>query len=174
MAAGSAPDPDFDAIRRAWAAQSDRDEEAFRAALHPAIEAVPFGAQIADRSYRGPDRVMHWWRTELMANWEFYESIPEDFRRVGERILVTGRVHARGRQSGVELDTTAAWVMEVRDGQIAYWQTYTDAALAGARSKGVHDEQRSWVASSGSPPGASGSPWPAWALHPGAGRHRPS
>jgi len=130
MATRRAPDPDFEVIRRAWAAQSDRDEEAFRAALHPTVEAVPFGAEIADRSYRGPDRVMHWWRTEVVANWELYESIPEDFRRVGGRILVTGRWHARGRQSGVELDMPAAWIMEVRDGRISYWQTYTDAGRA--------------------------------------------
>jgi ketosteroid isomerase-like protein len=30
----------------------------------------------------------------------------------------------------VELDSPAAWIMEVRDGQIAYWETYTDAARA--------------------------------------------
>jgi len=130
MATGSAPDPDFEVISRAWAAQSERNEEDFRAALHPAIEAVPLGAEIADRSYQGPDRVMHWWRTELLANWEVYETIPEHFRRVGSRTLVTGRWHARGRQSGVELDSPAAWIMEVRNGQIAYWETYTDAARA--------------------------------------------
>ncbi|HEY7150781.1 MAG TPA: nuclear transport factor 2 family protein [Solirubrobacterales bacterium] len=136
MVAGSTPDPDFDVIRRAWLALSEHDEEAFQARLHQEIEAVPFGAQIADGSYRGPDRVMHWWRTEMMANWEFYAPIPEGFRRVGERILVTGRVHARGRQSGVELDMPTAWVMEVRDGRIAYWKTYTDAARAERETQG--------------------------------------
>jgi ketosteroid isomerase-like protein len=126
----SEPDGDFEVIRRAWLALGERDEEAFRVMLHPEIEAVPFGAQIADGSYRGPARVMHWWRTEMMGNWEFYDPIPEDFRRVGGRILVTGRVHARGRQSGVELDMPTAWIMQVRDGRIAFWQTYTDAARA--------------------------------------------
>ena len=126
----SEPDSDIDVIRRAWAAQSARDEEAFRAALHPAIEAVPFGAEIADKSYRGPERVMHWWRAELLADWDVYETLPERFRRVGARILVTGRWHARGRQSGVELDMPATWIIEVRDGQIVYWRTYTDAARA--------------------------------------------
>jgi ketosteroid isomerase-like protein len=123
-------DADFDLIRRAWAAQSRRDESGFRGALHPAIEAVPFGAEIADRSYRGRDRVMHWWHEELYADWEVYETIPEHFRRVGARILVSGRWHARGRQSGVELNMPAAWIIEVRDGLIAYWQTFTDPAEA--------------------------------------------
>ena len=109
MATGSAPDPDFEVIRRAWAAQSERNEERiFRAALHPAIEAVPLGAEIADRSYQGPDRVMHWWRTRAARELGGVRDDPEHFRRVGARILVTGRWHARGRQSGVELDSPAA------------------------------------------------------------------
>ncbi len=124
------PDPDFEVIRRAWAAQSDRDEVAFRAAFHPEIEVVPFGAEIAGKSYRGADEVIRWWRTELIANWDIYETIPERFRYVGGRILVTGIWHARGKQSGVELRTPAAWIIEVRDGQIASWRTYTDPARA--------------------------------------------
>jgi ketosteroid isomerase-like protein len=124
------PDADFEVIRRAWAAQSQRDEAGFLRELHPSIEIVPFGAEIAGASHRGRNQVMRWWRTELLANWEIYETIPEGFRRVGERILVTGRWHARGRQSGVELDTPAAWIMEVRDGRIAFWRTYTDPEQA--------------------------------------------
>ncbi len=123
-------DLDFEVIRRAWAAQSRRDETGFRAELDPAIEIVPFGAEIARGSHQGPDQVIQWWHAELLANWEIYETIPEQFRRVGRRILVTGRLHARGKQSGVELDRPAAWIMEVRDGKIAFWRTYTDPAEA--------------------------------------------
>jgi ketosteroid isomerase-like protein len=30
----------------------------------------------------------------------------------------------------VELDIAATWVIEVRDGKIVYWQTYTDHGQA--------------------------------------------
>ena len=56
--------------------------------------------------------------------------LPEKFERVGDRLLVTGRWNARGKESGVDLDVPASWVVEVRDGRIAYWQTYTDHAEA--------------------------------------------
>jgi hypothetical protein len=74
-------------IRRAWAAQSREDEDAFRAELHPKIEVVPFGAEIAGKSYRGPDEVIRWWRTEVLANWDVYQTIPEHLpgRRCGFR-----------------------------------------------------------------------------------------
>jgi ketosteroid isomerase-like protein len=130
MDTGSVPDADFEVIRRAWAAQSRDDEDAFRAELHPHIEVVPFGADIAGKSHRGPDQVIHWWHAEVLANWDLYRTIPEHFRRVGERILVTGHWHARGKRSGVELTTPAAWIMEIRDGKIASWRTYTDHASA--------------------------------------------
>jgi len=119
-------DADFEVIRRAWAASSRFDEEGLRRELHPEIETVPFGAAMEGKSYRGPDEVWHWMRDEIMPSWEVFEVLPEEFRRVGERILVTGRWHARGKASGVELDISATWVIEVRDGKITYWRTYTD------------------------------------------------
>lgn len=124
------PDADFEVIRRAWAAQSREDEGAFRAELHPHIEVVPFGAEIAGKSYRGRDQVISWWHAEVLPNWDVYETIPEHFRRVGGRILVTGRWRARGKRSGVELEVPAAWIIEVREGKIASWRTYTDHASA--------------------------------------------
>jgi ketosteroid isomerase-like protein len=117
-------------IRRAWAAGTRFDEAAFRAEFHPDIVAVPFGAALEGKSYRGPDEVIRWWNEELRANWATFDVVPEEFRRVGDKILVTGHWHARGKESGVELHIAATWVMEVRDGKIAYWQTYTDHSAA--------------------------------------------
>ncbi|MGH2979414.1 MAG: nuclear transport factor 2 family protein [Solirubrobacterales bacterium] len=124
------PDADFEVIRRAWAAASRKDEDAFRRELHEAIEIVPFGAAMEGKSYRGPDEVIRWWREEALANWEVFQTIPEDFRRGGGKILVTGRWHARGKGSGVELEMPATWIVEMRQGRIVSWRTYTDRAQA--------------------------------------------
>jgi ketosteroid isomerase-like protein len=51
---------------------------------------------------------------------------PDETQAVGERLLVFGHWIARGRESGVELDVRASWVVDVRDGKIIRWQTYTD------------------------------------------------
>jgi ketosteroid isomerase-like protein len=131
-------DDDFEVVRRAWAATSRVDWDGMLEELHPEVVAVPFGAALEGRAYRGKEELVGWLRDEILVSWEFFQVIPETFQRVGERILVTGRWKARGIESGVELDIPASWVVEVRDGKIAYWQTYTDHAQA-RRDAGVED-----------------------------------
>jgi ketosteroid isomerase-like protein len=119
-------DADFEVVRRAWAASSSADQDGMARELHPEIVAIPFGAALEGKVYRGPEAVVAWLRDEILVSWEFFQVLPERFERVGERLLVTGRWKARGIESGVELDIPASWIVEVRDGKIAYWQTYTD------------------------------------------------
>ncbi len=119
-------DADFEVIRRAWGAASSADVDGMLAELHPEVVAVPFGAALEGKAYRGPEQIVAWLRDEILVSWEFFQVFPERFERVGERLLVTGRWKARGIESGVELDIPASWVVEVRDGKVAFWQTYTD------------------------------------------------
>ena len=124
------PDEDIEVVRRAWAAFTRGEQDKWQRDLHPEIVAIPFGARLEGTAYRGPEGVMAWWNDEILATWEHFEVYPEHFERVGDRLLVTGRWKARGIESGVDLDIPATWVVEVRDGQIFYWQTYTDAEQA--------------------------------------------
>jgi ketosteroid isomerase-like protein len=123
-------DEDFEVVRRVWAAFNRGEQGAIADYLHPDVVAIPFGATLEGKAYRGRDDVLHWWNDEILATWEQFEVHPEQFERVDEKLLVTGRWKARGIESGVDLDLPAAWVIEVRDGQIAYWQTYTDGEQA--------------------------------------------
>jgi ketosteroid isomerase-like protein len=123
-------DDDFEIVRRLWAAASRKDESGMLEELHPEIVAVPFGAVMENKAYRGPQEVLGWWRDEILANWDSFQVLPEQFQRVGDKLLVTGRWNARGKESGVELDVSASWVVEVRDAKVASWQTYTDHAEA--------------------------------------------
>jgi ketosteroid isomerase-like protein len=131
-------DPDFDVIRRAWRASGQKDLAAFERDLDPDIVTIPFGAAMEGKSYRGVDAVVGWLRDEIWANWEHFDTVPEEFTRVAQRILVTGRWHARGKGSGVELDIPATWVVEMRDAKITYWRTYTDRDQA-LRDIGLED-----------------------------------
>jgi ketosteroid isomerase-like protein len=120
------PDEDFELVRRVWSAAGRADPESMRPDLHPDIVAVPFGAALEGKAYRGPDEVVGWFRDEILSTWEVFQVIPQEFQRVGDRILVTGRWKARGIESGVELDIPATWVLGVLDGKIVYWHTYTN------------------------------------------------
>jgi ketosteroid isomerase-like protein len=132
------PDEDFDVVRRAWGAANRGEEEAMLREFHSDVVAIPFGAAMEGKAYSGHDGVLDWWRNDIQATWEVFEVYPEQFERVGDQLLVTGRWTARGGASNVDLDIPASWVIEVRDGKIAYWQTYTDHAQA-RRDVGLED-----------------------------------
>jgi hypothetical protein len=118
--------------------------------LHPRVVAVPFGATLEGREYRGIEQVKGWWRDEILATWDFFRVLVDGFQRVGSRLLVTGRWYARGGESGIELYTPASWIIDVVDGKIAYWRTYTEPDQA-RRDIGLEDRPTPALASSASP-----------------------
>jgi ketosteroid isomerase-like protein len=122
-------DEDFELIREVWAAPKGdiRNALPFYCAD---IEIVPFGATLEGRVYRGHKEVVAWWDNEIVPNWEAFETIAEDVRRVGTRLLVFGHWRARGRTSRLRLEMPATWVVDVRGGKIARWQTFTDRVEA--------------------------------------------
>jgi ketosteroid isomerase-like protein len=119
-------DEKAEVVRKAWAAASRRDIPAMLACLDPEVEAVPLGAAMESRVYRGHQGVAGWLEREVWATYETFEVHPDETQAVGERLLVFGHWIARGRESGVELEVGASWVVDVRDGKITRWQTYTD------------------------------------------------
>lgn len=125
-------------MRETWAAFRRDDIEGALANIRPDATIVPFGSAVEGRSYTGHDEIRHWWEDEIRTAWERFDTEPVEFRKAGEHLVVYGRWCARGRDSGVQLDVPATWVVEVRDGKIAGWQTFTDRADA-HRAAGIDD-----------------------------------
>jgi ketosteroid isomerase-like protein len=65
-------------------------------------------------------------------NLEVVRRALEAFPRgdLGDRVLVLGRVRARGRESGVELDSPLGWVFTVRGGKLAKAEGFLSRAQA--------------------------------------------
>lgn len=128
---------DADAVRRAWAAVGRRDIPAMLDALHPEVEAIPFGAAMEGRVYRGHEGVRGWLEDEIWTTYDTFETHPEEFQELAGQLLVFGRWIARGKESGVDLEIAATWVVDIRDGKVARWQTYTDRdeAIRDARAR---------------------------------------
>jgi ketosteroid isomerase-like protein len=127
---------DFEMVQAAWHGRDQEGVEALIPYLHPDIEIVPFGAAFEGRSYCGHDGVRRWWEEQIDPNWTRFETYAESFEEVNGHLVVFGYWIAIGRQSGVELRMPATWVVDVRDGKISRWQTYTDRdeALRDARA----------------------------------------
>jgi ketosteroid isomerase-like protein len=59
------------------------------------------------------------------SEWDDYEVRPEEFEPVGDRVLATVHLRARGRASGVEVETRFYDVYTVRNGKIVRMDQFT-------------------------------------------------
>jgi ketosteroid isomerase-like protein len=103
----------FEAARSAFDAFARRDIPALLALAHPEIELIaPGTAALArgGRTYRGHSGIFSYFRDATRV-WDELDLIPQDFEEVGDRVLVFGRLRARGG-GGLIVDEPAHWVLE--------------------------------------------------------------
>jgi len=105
-------------IRRGYEAFNRGDLDAAVATFDPEIEWV--GPQIlpdAPSAYRGHDGVRTFWAAWAEVFEQFWVEI-EEMIDAGDQIVAIVRVHGRGRDSGVDVETPSfPHVWTVRDGR---------------------------------------------------------
>jgi ketosteroid isomerase-like protein len=117
-------------VRRVLDAVNCRDGDALVDLLHPDVEFFPILAALEGPVYTGHEGVRRWLRS-LELDWEVFETRLDRVHDFGDSALGEGGWHARGRTSGVTLDSQGgAWLARVRDGRVTWWRTYTDRAEA--------------------------------------------
>ena len=107
-----------------------RDTEAVLPYADPEIElhsAIIGGAE--GNTYRGHDGVRQW-MAESDAAFAELRSDVDELRDLGDDVLTIGRVYARGRESGVEIDSPMAWLTTFRHGKIVLSRGYLDVQQA--------------------------------------------
>jgi hypothetical protein len=122
-------------VERLIKAFEDGDIEAALAELHPEVEFLPIRAQLEGTSYRGHDgyrRVI----ADFEEDWEDLRLPPERIHEAGDRVVVSGRMVARGKASGVELDIPLALLYELREGKVVRIESFSDPDEA-LRAAGV-------------------------------------
>jgi ketosteroid isomerase-like protein len=113
-----------------------RDIEWLREHGTPDFEFVPaVAATVEGGSVKGPEGLARFLE-EMDESWEEFRIEAMEFELVGELVLGRGRVIAKGRGSGVELDQPLSSVISFEDDRIARMQSFLDPeqALAAARS----------------------------------------
>jgi ketosteroid isomerase-like protein len=121
---------DVEVVKRALEAYRDRDIEALLPFLDEAIEfsSAIVGPAEGNR-HRGHEQMREWHADSLESFDELVLELSE-FRDLGDRVLAFGRIRARGRESGLELDSPTGWVFTVRDGVVTTMQGYLDPQRA--------------------------------------------
>ena len=113
-------------VAAAWA-RGDIDE--IERWIAPDAELRPLRAQLEGITYRGHEGLRRLW-DDLNTDWDQLELPVEQMRDGGEVVLALGRLTARGRASGVELDVPIGQVWELRDGKVVRMEAYSEPADA--------------------------------------------
>jgi ketosteroid isomerase-like protein len=117
-------------VRRALEAYEGGDVEEMLAYIDSDSElhsAIVGGAE--GNVYRGHEGFRKW----LADSWGSFEELRNEwseFRDLGERVLCLGHVKARGRGSGMELDSPIGFVFTVRRGKVVRAEGFLSRAQA--------------------------------------------
>ena len=115
-------------FKRAVDAYNRRDVDAFLSEFDPAVEWHPliqvmFGQE--SRVYRGHEDIRHFMR-EVDEAFDAVQLECLEIRDLGERIVVVGRLRARGKASGAETESAIAWVVDFKAGKVIWMRDYLD------------------------------------------------
>jgi ketosteroid isomerase-like protein len=121
----------FDLVRRALAAWNASDLEMLDALTTPDSEFVPAVAGAVDGgTVRGIDA----FRRFIAGVREVWAEPPrveaEEFRHIGERVLLEGRLVAQGRGGGVEVNQAFAALVDFEGDKISRIHNFLDPAEA--------------------------------------------
>jgi ketosteroid isomerase-like protein len=75
--------------------------------------------------YRGREGI-ETYLIEVHDTWEEYRLVADEFRDLGDRVLMLGRIEGRGRGSGVNVDTPWGGIFDFRDGRVWRVRSYLD------------------------------------------------
>jgi ketosteroid isomerase-like protein len=112
-------------VRRLLEAFNDRDLDAMLAGIHSDAELQSLRAQLEGKAYRGHEGVRQM-LADFDEDWTFVRMEATDFREAGDRVVMLGRLHARGRASGVDLDVPIGVVWTLRDGKVVGARTFSE------------------------------------------------
>jgi uncharacterized protein len=103
-----------------------RDPNGLFAQVDPAVEVHPLtGAMLEGVSYRGHEGMRQWFE-DVAEYWESMWVEAYQFLDAEQAVVVVGRVHGRGKRSGVAIEAPAAWVFHLRDARLTYLRLYLD------------------------------------------------
>jgi ketosteroid isomerase-like protein len=134
------PRAKVEVARRATDAYNRRDVDGVFAELatpdfewYPAITGALDGGGV----YRGREGVEKF-VADTRENWEELQAFAEEFRDLGDRVLVLGTLKGRGKGSGVPVETPFAGILDFRGDRICRYRVYLDRAQ-GLQAAGVSE-----------------------------------
>ena len=117
-------------VRRSLDAYAAGDVDGMLAYIDPEGElhsAIIGGAE--GKVYRGHDGFREW-LADSLESFEELRIVADEFRDLDDRVVMFGRISARGRESGLELASATGWVFTVRRGRVVKAEGFLNRADA--------------------------------------------
>jgi uncharacterized protein len=126
-------------VRRIYEATARRDRETVLSLYHPDAEwdisRHPYGEVFEGRGSRVGRESIRAWFHEWYEAFEDFEHECDELIDAGEHVVSVGTDHARGRVSGVQVQSHLAGAWTVREGKVVRvaWFPSREEALEAAR-----------------------------------------
>lgn len=111
------------------------DVEGFLALLDPEVDVFNSPELANPGRFTGREGYLRW-STEWLDVWETFVVEPEAVQPVGEHhVVMPVRQHGKGKDSGVEVEMRACYMVEIHDGKATRFHLYPnrEQALEAAR-----------------------------------------
>jgi uncharacterized protein len=120
-------------VRNALDAFNRGDVEAWAADVHPEVEWIDDPRVPGGQTLRGETEIKRFYES-LSRYWESVRIVPERLVDLGHDVLVLGRMTARTRRGGPEIQRPLDQLVTLRDGKIIRNRTFStrDEALEAA------------------------------------------
>jgi uncharacterized protein len=115
--------------REVLATLGTRDASRLIALSDPEVEWHSFFALSERGVYRGHEGTRRY-MSDLADAWEIGAAEVDDALGVGDVVVLVGRIHYRGRGSGVESASSAGWMLKFRHGKALCFRAFRDPAQA--------------------------------------------
>ena len=116
---------DHELIRKAYEAWNTRDYDSISELLDPQVEIDASSHALNPYVRHGHEGFLQVIE-EVAEAWDRWRVEADEFIDLADRTVVAGRIRARGRGSGIELDQPAYNVWTVRDGKVTRLAFYMD------------------------------------------------
>jgi ketosteroid isomerase-like protein len=111
--------------RKVQDALGKRDPSDLIALSDPEVEWHSFFAIGEGGVYRGHDGTRHYVR-DLADAWEIGRAEVDDALGIGNVAALVGRIHFRGKGSGVESASPAGWMLKFRSGKVLCFRAFRE------------------------------------------------
>ncbi len=113
-------------LKQAIDAYNRRDIDSYIALTTSDLELFPaLDRTVEARSYRGHEGIETHLR-DIGETWAEFRLLPEEWRDLGDWVLMLGRVQGRGRGSSVPVDSHVGFVIDFRRGKLSRVRSFLD------------------------------------------------